>query len=244
VIAPRQSSAALGGAAVVAATVASYAIGWGVGVPALVPVLNAAAAFPFMLGALRRNDLRDAVVRMLLWALTMAVCATLLAYVRPWEMGTLFIRGDSYRTEMFTWVLTGHGAESTPSQFIPQQLGHTALFVLLATATGGVLAMPMGAVLMNYMATYVGSLAAASARPVATMVLGWHPWAVVRIASFVALAVVLSEPVLSRVFKFRVDWPSARRIAWWSVAGLVVDVVMKALLAPSWQRILLRVVGW
>ena len=50
---------------------------------------------------------------------------------------------------MFEWVLTGRGAESTPSQFIPQQLGQAAVFTGLAIATAGALAMPMGAVLMN-----------------------------------------------------------------------------------------------
>ena len=73
---------------------------------------------------------------------------------------------------MFTWVATGQGAESTPSQFIPQQIGHAALFSGLALATGGVAAMPMGAVLMNYMGHYVGTLAAASRRPAVTMILG------------------------------------------------------------------------
>ena len=57
---------------------------------------------------------------------------------------------------MFAWVMTGQGAESTPSQFIPQQPAHAALFAALALATGGVAAMPMGAVLMNYMGHYVG----------------------------------------------------------------------------------------
>ena len=66
--------------------------------------------------------------------------------------------------------------------------------------------MPMGAVLMNYMGHYVGTLAAASGRPALTMVLGWHPWAVVRIVSFVALGVILSAPLLARLGGFRIDW--------------------------------------
>ena len=100
---------------------------------------------------------------------------------------------------MFAWVMTGQGAESTPSQFIPQQAGHAALFSGLALATGGVAAMPMGAVLMNYMGHYVGALAASSRRPALTMVLAWHPWAVIRVISFVVIGVVLSVPLLSRL---------------------------------------------
>ena|SRR5436190_2157011 len=105
--------------------------------------------------------------------------------------------------------------------------------------------MPMGAVLMNQMGHYVGALAAWSAHPAVTIVLGWHPWAVIRIASFVVIGVVLSIPVLSRVAGCSADWRiAARRYLPWAAIGLVVDVVLKALLAPAWQRLLLRVVGW
>jgi hypothetical protein len=232
------------GVAVVAATVLSYVIGWLVNVPVLVPILNTVASYPFMVLALKRGDLRLAVARMLLWALTMGVCAMLLSYSRPSATDTLFLRAESYRVEMFEWVLTGRGAESTPSRFIPQQLGQAAIFCGLTLATGGALSMPMGAVLMNYMGHYVGTLAARSARPALTLLLGWHPWSVVRIISFVILGVVLSVPLLSRVTRITIDRQSARRLIIAACAGLVVDIVMKALLAPAWQRLLLRVLGW
>ncbi|HJZ76267.1 MAG TPA: hypothetical protein VKE51_31245 [Vicinamibacterales bacterium] len=221
----------------------SYGIAWAIGVPALVPILNTLVSFPFMVAALRRGDLKLAVGRMLLWALTMGVAATLLSYAYPGQTEELFLRSGDYRREMFTWVISGRGAESTPSQFIPQQAGHAALFTVLALTTGGVLAMPMGAVLMNYMGHYVGALAGVSRHPVAIIVAGWHPWAVIRVISFVVLGVVLSAPLLSRVFRFRVDGPLARRLATWACVGLVADVVLKALLAPAWQRLLVRMLG-
>jgi hypothetical protein len=229
---------------IVLATLLSYAVGWLIGVPIVVPFLNAAASFPFMLLALKRGDVRLAVARMLLWALTMGVTATLLSYARPAQTDALFLRGESYRTEMFAWVMTGRGAESSPSQFLPQHARDTAVFATLALATGGALAMPMGAALMNYMGHYVGTLAAASRHPAITMLLGWHPWAVIRVISFVTLGVLLSAPLLSRVFHFRVDWAAVRRLLIGACAGLAADVVLKTLLAPAWQRLLLRIVGW
>ena len=234
----------MSGLAIVAATVLSYAIGWAIGVPALLPLLNTLASFPFMVAALKRGQVPLAIARMLLWALTLAVCATLLSYLDPVRTDALFLRGAWYRAEMFTWVLTGHGAESTPSLFIPQQALHASAFAIAAAATGGVLAMPMGAVLMNQMGHYVGALAASSARPALTMALGWHPWAVIRVASFVAIGVVLSAPLLGRIGRFTVDWRAARAPLAWACAGLIVDVVMKTLLAPAWQRLLKEVVGW
>ncbi len=232
------------GSLIVFATILSYAIGWLIGIPALVPFLNTLASFPFMVAALERGQMRVAIVRMLLWALTLGVCATLLSYLYPAYTETLFLQGQSYRAAMFAWVLTGQGAESTPSVFIPQHALHASVFAVLAAATGGVLAMPMGAVLMNEMGHYVGALAAASARPALTMVLGWHPWAVIRIASFVAIGVVLSAPLLGRIARFTVDWRAARTPLMWACGGLIADVAMKALLAPAWQRLLLHMVGW
>ena len=229
---------------IVLATVLSYALGWLIGIPALVPVLNTLASFPFMVAALKRGNLPLAIARMLLWALTMGVAATLLSYARPAQTGALFLRGESYRVEMFAWVMTGQGEESTPSQFIPQQAGHAALFSGLALATGGVAAMPMGAVLMNYMGHYVGTLAASSRRPALTMLLAWHPWAVIRVISFVVIGVVLSAPLLSRLGTFRIDRGAARTLLLTACAGLVADVVLKTLLASAWQRLLLRIVGW
>ena len=229
--------------AVVFATLLSYAVGWAIGVPVLLPFLNTLASFPFMVLALRRGDLHLAVARMLLWALTLGVVATPVSYARPAQIGALFLRGESYRAEMFAWVMTGQGAESTPSAFIPQQIGHAALFSGLALATGGAAAMPMGAVLMNYMGHYVGTLAASSRRPALTLLLAWHPWAVIRVISFVVIGVVLSVPLLSRFGKFRVDRGAARTLLLGACAGLVADIVLKALLAPFWQRLLLRLVG-
>jgi hypothetical protein len=229
---------------IVVSTLVSYALGWVVGVPILLPVLNTLASFPFMVLALQHGELRLAVARMLLWALTLGVAATLLSYARPAQTGESFVRAPSYRSEMFTWVATGRGPESTPSQFIPQQIGHAALFAGLALASGGVLAMPMGAVLMNDMGHYVGTLAESSAHPAITMLLAWHPWAVIRVISFVVIGVVLSAPLLSRRFKFRVDRIATRRLLLWACAGLLADIVLKTLLAPAWQRLLLRIVGW
>jgi hypothetical protein len=229
---------------IVLATLASYAVGWIAGRPILLPLFNAAASFPFMVAALRRGDLRLAVARMLLWALTMAVAATALSYVRPQATARLFLRADSYRAEMFAWVLTGRGAESTPSTFIPQQAGQAGLFAIAALATGGAVAMPMGAVLMNYMGHYVGTLAAASRQPAATLILAWHPWAVIRVISFVAIGVVLSIPVLGRFFDVRIDRREALRLSAGAGAGLIADIVLKSLAAPAWQRLLVRVVGW
>jgi hypothetical protein len=197
-----------------------------------------------MIASLRRGRVAEAVWRMLVWAAALAVCATTISYLAPAEAGRLFLRGESYRREMFEFLLTGYGPEGDIRRFLPQHLAHAAVFAALAVATGSLLAMPLGAMLMNYMAYYVGALGAASARPWMAMALAWVPWALIRIAGFVTLGVVLGGPLLGRLFGFEYRLRDQRR--WVALAGgaLLTDVVLKWALAPSWREMIRNAAGW
>jgi hypothetical protein len=231
-------------AVIVGGTAASYLVAMLIGVPALVPFLNVAPAFPFMIASLRRGRVAEAVWRMLVWAAALAVCATTISYLGPAEAGRLFLRGESYRKEMFEFLLTGYGPEGDIRRFLPQHLAHAAVFAVLAIATGSLLAMPLGAMLMNYMAYYVGALGAASTHPWKAMALAWVPWALIRIAGFVTLGVVFAGPLLGRVFGFEYRLRDQRR--WVALAGgaLLTDVVLKWALAPSWREMIRNAAGW
>jgi hypothetical protein len=234
----------LGAALLVSATVVSYQVGFLAGLPLLVPVLNVLPAVPSMLNALARESVRRAIVLMLVWAATLIVCATALSYAFPEETGRLFLNGDRYQREMFNWVITGQGAESRPRDFLPLHAAHAALFVSLSLVTGSLLSLAMGAVLVNYMGHFVGTLGAVSSRPILTMILAWNPWSLTRIVSFVTLGVVLSGPLLSRLGGFRFRLGDHWRLIALACAGLVVDSLLKAVLAPSWQQLLRSVTGF
>ena len=225
-------------------TGASYAAAYAIGAPLLVPILNTLPALPFMWRPLGNGHADLAIARMLVWAAALGASATLLSYARPSETAQLFIHGDAYRREMFAWVATGIGAESSPRQFLPIHAAHAVIFALLSLGSASVLSMLMGAALMNYMGHFVGALAASSARPGLTMALAWVPWSLVRIVSFVTLGVVLAGPMLSRVRQVPFALRDHRATIALALGGLVVDVTMKWLLAPTWQQILRRVVGW
>jgi len=231
---------------VLPATVLSYALGWAIGLPALLPFLNAAVAWWRMAVELSRGQVRRAIAVMLVWALTMGVVSTIMAasgWSRRHDGGELFLRA-AYRDEMFQWVRTGVGAESTPSTFVPRHLGYAAVFTATSAATGGVLSMPMGAVLMNQMGEYVGAMAGASAHPFASAVVGWHPWAIVRVTGFVILGVVLSGVVLSRIMRFPYSLRAERRWLQVGVGLLVLDIALKWTLAPAWATLLKGLAGW
>src|SRR5215471_4960251 len=230
--------------AIVIGTALSYAVAVTIGIPVLVPILNTLPAFPFMIHALRRGQTGDAIVRMLVWAAALAVCATAFSYARTADAGRLFIHGEAYRREMFTFLLTGAGPEGSIREFLPQHVLHGTIFCALALATGSLAARPIGAALMNYMAYYVGALAASSAHPLRAVALAWVPWSLVRIASFVTLGVVLAGPVLGRLFGFRYALREERRWATLALAGVALDVLLKWALAPGWRDLIRGAAGW
>jgi hypothetical protein len=231
-------------AVIVGGTALSYLVALLIGIPILVPFLNVAPAFPFMIASLRRGRVGEAVWRMLVWAAALAVCATAIAYLDTTGGGRVFVRGEPYRREMFEYLLTGYGPEGDIRRFAPQHAAHAAVFCGLALVTGGFLAMTLGAMLMNYMAYYVGALGAASAHPWKAMALAWAPWAVIRIASFVTLGVVLAGPVLGRIFGF--DYRLRGQTRWIALAGagLLIDVALKWALAASWREMIGSAAGW
>jgi hypothetical protein len=222
---------------VVLATAASYPLALILGGGVLLPVLNTAAAYAAMVVLLRSGRRRSAVILMLAWAATLAVCATVTFAIWPTDPGPLVVNGPRYRDEIFHWIHTGEGREGRPAEFIPQHVLHLAGFVALSLATASAASMTLGAALMNYMGYYVASLHRAGAGTAATVLLGWQPWAISRVAAFVVLGVVLAEPVLSRVRPY--SYPglrAARPYLIAAAAGIAADWLLKALLAPRWRE--------
>jgi hypothetical protein len=219
------------------ATAVSYPIGLATGSRWLLPALNMAPAYFVMVLRLHAGDRAGALRLMLFWAFALAVSGTVLFSVWPQDPGPQILNGAAYRDEMFRWIRTGAGSEGDLTLFLPQHLLHLLAFVALCLATGSVVSIFMGAVLMNYMSYYVASLARAGTPEWAVVFLGWQPWALVRVAAFCALGTVLAEPLLSRVWRYDYGGlKTARRVVAWSALGILADWTLKAVLAPSWGR--------
>jgi hypothetical protein len=216
-------------------TVLSYPVGLALRQPWLLPLLNAAPAYRAMAARLKRGDRRGAALAMLAWALTLAVVGVVAFSLWPAPLDDVVVNGPAYRDEMLHWIGTGEGREGSPRLFLPQHLLHLAAFVVLSLATASTVSLFMGAVLMNYMSFYVASLGRAGIPTWAMVTLGWHPWALCRVAAFCLLGVALAEPLLSRALRY--PYPglaAARPLFLLAAAGLVVDVILKAALAPTW----------
>jgi cell shape-determining protein MreD len=220
------------------AAVASAAIGIRIGNPYLLPLLNAGPAWLAMIALVVRGRRAQAVLVTIWWAAWLGAATTILCAADPWGSATsAIVHGSTYYQEMRGWIETGAGCESTPSCFIPAQLLHAGIFSALALVTAGAAAILMGAVLMNYMAYFVGSLAAGAVTPIAATILAWVPWSLVRIVSFIALGVVLAEPL---AFALAGGKAPPRRALWIGLAigGLALDILLKTWLAPKWPPML------
>lgn len=228
----------------VLATALSYPLGMALGSAWLLPLLNAAPAYLVMVRRLRRGDRRGAVIAMLLWAATMALVGTVTFAWWPSATDGMVLGGSRYRDEMFSWIRTGAGSEGSPRLFLPQHLGHLALFVLISLATASAASIAMGAVLVNYMDYYVASLFRAGVPGVVVAAMGWQPWALCRVAAFATLGAVLAEPLLARIARYRYEGiRSARRYVWGAALGILADWALKAALAPHWGLALRRYLG-
>lgn len=219
----------------------SYPMGLALDPVVALPLLNALPAWWVMTRRLRAGDLGGAVRLMLVFPLALAIFGTLSLALWPTPNGLIpaVFNGASYREEMFHWIRTGMGTEGDWRLFLPLHVTHLIGFALLSLLSGSVISITGGAVLTNYMDGYVASLHRAGAPLWATVLFGWQPWAICRVAGFCILGVILAEPVLSRVLRYpRQPW--ARVKPWVITASSLIlgDWILKAALAPTWGRVL------
>jgi hypothetical protein len=205
--------------------------------PAVLPVVATAAVYPCFARLLLQGRRGAAIACALLWAASLSATIIAVTAHDPERAAAVVLRGASYRDEMFAYVRTGVGRESTPRQFVPQHLLHAALFAVATLASAGLLGLMMGAVLVGYMSFYVGALASGAA-PFTGALLGWPPWAVLRVVAFVMLGAVLSRPLLERLARRAVPHPPDRPIVAAALFLLAADMVLKAALAGTWAAIL------
>lgn len=199
----------------------------------LLPLVAPLAVWPLFADAVRRGDYRRGLGVGLAWAVLLSAGVILYSQLAPQSAGRTILHGETYRQEMFAWIETGVGKESSPREFLPEHALHLAGFALLTLASGGYLGLALGAGLTGYMSYFVGAFAASSGHPLLGSLAAWVPWSVVRVVAFVALGCVLARPALAREWPPRLG-PRERRWLLWVAAGIAIDLLVKSLLAPRY----------
>lgn len=226
-----------------AGTIAATAIGFLTGNKILLPVLQIAVAYPVLYTLLSHELRKRAIILMLFWAFCMAVTVVTASVSYQAQAANSIFYGTTYTEEMFHWIQTGQGAEGNPVQFVPIHLLHFVVFALLSLLTASILSLLMGALLMNYMSFYVGSLILASHDRWTAALMGWHPWSAIRVAAFVILGVILAEPLICKIRKREYEYVGIRPYFWIALHGLVLDILIKGFLAPWWGLTLRRLIS-
>ncbi len=188
----------------------------------------------------KEGDYYRAWILGMVWAFLLSLGVIVLVLWLPDAAQAGILQGEPYRQEMFDWIATGAGAENDPAAFIPVHLLHLAVFLALTWGSGGYLGLVLGAVLVSYMSYFVGSYAAASGHLFLGSLTAWVPWSVLRVCAFVLLGALFSRPLLTgRV------WPFGRReyrLMALAFSGILADLVIKALCAPSYGLFLRQMV--
>ena len=225
------------GIGTVLTTIASFSFS----IPKLMPFLGAGVIYPLYLFLVGRRCYNQAMVWVLWWAICQSFAvawATILASERAAEV---VLHGAVYTENMFHWIRTGEGAEGSLQLFLPAHLREYALFSLLSLFTFGSAALILGTYLLNYMNFYVGQLVAQSSHPWLAAVVGWPPWSMLRVVGYIATGLALTALALNLGHYFsrrfpQLDFP--RQYFLMGLGLLLGDLVVKAILAPSWQRLL------
>ncbi len=233
----------------VASTVVGFLLGWAW----LFPILGAAVPYPLFIRRVAAARYRAAVGWVLLWALfqSLAVGGGVLLF--PGRAAVTVHRGPSYAQEMIHWVRTGEGEEGSPRLYLPIHLRHYLGFCALSVLTAGAASLALGTWLLNYMNYYVASLVLVSADRATAALLGWPVWAEIRVVGYVITGAALAALGLSifRRWTGRTRPPRTEtdrearlrfpvRVFLLGLGLVVLDAVLKAVLAPVWQPVLLR----
>jgi len=222
----------------VAVTAAAAAAGFASGQPVLLPILCLLPAWPLMMLELAAGHRARAVGAMLVWSAALAATVTALCLLWPARAAAVVWNGPAYATQMFHWIATGEGLESQPARFVPRHLVEAGLFVGLSLLTGSLASLLLGVVLLNFMAYYVAQVGLASGLAPLALAAAWHPWSLIRIASYVVLGVVLAEPLLRKLSGRGPALVGARPWVVAALIGLGADLALKAALAPRWGLML------
>jgi hypothetical protein len=216
------------------------AVGFGLGAKWLLPLFITVPSFLVMRRWLIRGKVWTAYAEMLLSCLWMSIVFILLCLWNPALAEKVLFKSTEYVEDMRLWIETGGATEGTPALFIPEHLIHMVIIIVASIATAGFVSLYFGAIQMGYMNYYVAWLIKNAGGDPWAYLLAWPIWSVIRVFSFVLLAVVLAQPML-HLFKWKRF--NVRQMVVLVILAVIlegIDIVLKILIGPYNQAALNR----
>lgn len=225
----------MGYAIVLVATSAAFLISVFLKNRLFTPLLGAASVYyPFLFAV--QHSIGSAFLLLLFWTVVQSELVLFYSSRCPAAAERLFWNAGRYTETMFRWVETGVLPEGNKRSLVLVHVGQALAFCALALISANFLSLVLGCALLNYMNFYVSRLAERFGNRAAGILMGWNPWSVIRVVSFLWLGAGLSIPALARL-----RWVGYE-LRWWhllpGLVGVVVDLAVKIGVGGPWSRAL------
>jgi hypothetical protein len=159
------------------------------------------------------------------------------AWADPTGAGAVLPRSDWYWDKQYTWITTGQDPEYALSAWVPAHFQLLAAAVVLGFTSFGAIAFYQGFFEVDLMNFYNAQLLSASASQPLALVLGWHPWSLLRGAGYVLLSFEIVSLALAWISGVPVATRRARAWRWTlGLAFLAADGLVKIVLLEPVRR--------
>lgn len=210
--------------------------------PWLMPILCGVVIYPLFLLKVKQQKYSVALAWVLWWTIWQSLTIIVATIFAPEIAAKVIINGTVYTEEMFHWILTGNGTESSLNLFLPIHIQQYIAVSILSFLTLGSASLFLGTYLLNYMNFYVSKLIQSSLYPGLAMLIGWPPWSVLRVIGFICTGIALTDLGLRLIARLRQDdYANAFsfRYLYLGIGLVTADIIVKAILAPIWRDFLL-----
>ncbi|WFO74969.1 hypothetical protein J4526_07820 [Desulfurococcaceae archaeon MEX13E-LK6-19] len=174
----------------------------------------------------------------LLWSLVVTIVVAAYAFYAGCSAGAVdkIIKGRSYLEEMIEWLETGKGPEGDPSLFLKPKIIEIVLFTIVSFLTMGIGGLFMGAILLNYMNFYYGTLIWMANGSIVAVVMGWPIYAIIRVIGYVFLGTILTRLMMSiveeKTLRIKVD-STVKKMLLIAIILIILDFILKATIANT-----------
>jgi hypothetical protein len=206
------------------------------GQPRFLPISQTVALFAFLVVALRRQLVREALWILALWLVVQWIVIMLVTRLAPAQVEQVFSDGFRYRTSYIGWY---HGAEPLPRglNLAPgARLLEMTGVVLGSLVSGGLVGLWFLLRATN-LAGYSAGLLWQDSKQIIDLLGGLQPWTMLRLAGYAGLLVVLALPIFSGVWSPGHYLTQYRRHLLISLALVVAGLLLELLLAGLWRSL-------
>ena len=210
-------------------------IGWRLGHRLALPLVQTAlGGFAFVFGW-NQQGARGGALAVGAWAVGTSLAAIPAFRSSREQLEARILGFSSYAASMRGWLASGELLGGTPRAILRRHVRELALYLATALVSANLLAIGMGAVLLNRMNAWFVELLADARDRRTVLVLGWPCWSLARVMAYVALGAACAQWWAARLGRAAppVDVLGLINLG---LLGVVVDITLKIQLSGWYAR--------